>query len=122
MKYSCFSGFFLSLSSFAIIYLLLFLYLLQADEMVVKLRESLNELFDEVEWMDDHTRRLAKEKVGIMNSFEKKHTFFLGIGVECTKHTLLVTFVVKYRESYINYCDWGFFNAESKDLFLWRLF
>lgn len=44
--------------------------LLQAVEMIHNIREAFNELLEENEWMDDQTKSVAKEKVGILH-----HTF-----------------------------------------------
>jgi len=35
----------------------------QADELIEKLRDAFIELLDEVPWMDDETRIVAREKV-----------------------------------------------------------
>lgn len=46
--------------------------LLQAMSMIESIRGAFVELLDEVQWMDDETRRVAREKVSLQNL----HTLF----------------------------------------------
>lgn len=40
--------------------------------MIVELKKAFNELLANLDWMDEETKQVAREKVGYSNSFRKK--------------------------------------------------